>query len=159
MSAYSDLEVVPPVPQGLDKDWPGPAPKETFKLGEREAFQAARDRLDRVLQVTRIVPSYPQQYHTPATYEEGLLAEVAKHSERFTTFDRQHGKLLTKYAKSIVEDAMSEPRRQGRLAEIKTVDRSGRTVTEFVGAKTWLDQFRAPVTVSAIYLDGQPQRL
>ncbi|MGP8439948.1 hypothetical protein ACT2FY_32275 [Paraburkholderia fungorum] len=160
MSSYFDTEIVPPVKTGIDADWLGPMPRESFSVGEKEQFQGVRDRLDRVLQVTRVVPSYPQQHHTPQSYEEGLLAEVAKHSEKFTTFDRQHGPLLRKYAPQIIQDAMNEPHRLGILREIKMVDRSGREISEFVGDKSgWLGQFKGPMLTGPICIDGQPQRV
>lgn len=159
MTSYFDTEIMLPVKTGIDRDWLGPAPKATFKPGEKEAFQAVRDRLDRVLQVTRTVPSFPQHSHTPESYEQDLLAVVAQHSEKFSTFDRQHGLLLRKYAPQIIQDAMREPHRKGELREVVTVDRSGREIREYVGSKSgWLGAFKGPVQVSAIHIDGQPQR-
>lgn len=159
MTSYSDLEIVPPKPQGVDRDFPGPCVKTDYAPGEKAAFDEVRARLDRPLQVCQIAPLQPQERHDPASYEADLLAVVAQHTERFTTFDASHGPLLRKYANQIVADAMHEPARKGELREVVIVDRAGREIREFVGAKkSWLSQFEGPVMTGSICIDGQPQR-
>ncbi|CAE6944127.1 hypothetical protein R75471_05524 [Paraburkholderia domus] len=160
MTSYHDLEIVPPKPQGVDRDFPGPCVKTDYAPGEKAAFQAVRQRLDRPLQVCGIAPLQPQERHDPASYEADLLAVVAQHTERFTTFDASHGPLLRKYANQIVADAMHEPARKGELREVRTTDRSGREITEYVGSKkSWMQHFEGPTMLGTFYVNGQPQRV
>ncbi|KPD18009.1 hypothetical protein ADM96_15625 [Burkholderia sp. ST111] len=45
----------------------------------------------------------------------------------------------------LLQDILAKPRRENRLAEIQTRDRTGRVASEFIGAKSaWMDQFKSP---------------
>jgi hypothetical protein len=55
---------------------------------------------------------------------------------------------------------MHEPVRQGRLAEIKTINGAGQEVVEFVGSmRAWMSAYEGPVLASLVYINGQAQRL
>lgn len=132
-------------------------PKEVFAPGEREAFQAARDRLDRAMQVAGIAPTYPQSHQTPATYERALLNVLAQHTVNYTRSDCLRasdeqvqrmrdgvrdgmGALKTP---GILDEALAEPYRKGIMREVKIVDRTGRESTEFVGPKSiWMNPLK-----------------
>jgi hypothetical protein len=168
---YSDFQevgemiVAKPVPRGVDADYSGPYPRYEFAPGEKEAFQAVRDRLDRALQATGVVPSTPQEGSTPKTYEASLLKALAKHTSgrasrmQFSPQETPDGVITTLNRLDVVADALTEPARQGRLAHIKTTDQSGRTIHEYVGSKSeWMNQLKAPVLISPIFIDQVPQR-
>jgi hypothetical protein len=146
------------VPKGLDADFAGPAPKRDFRPGEAAGFEGIRASLDRVLQVCDIAPSQPQTGHDLKTYTRDLLAEVAKHTVKYSTFASRKGSpdAHLEYAERIIADAMEEPYRKGVLREIKTVDRSGREVFEFVGNKSqWMSRWKGPVQ-QMTHVDGIP---
>jgi len=162
----SDNQPVKYIARGVDADFLGPNPRQTpFAVGEKEAFQAVRDRLDRALQATRVIPSTPQEFQTPEMYEASLLGELAKHSTRLarTEFSKQlppEEVIATCIKHNVVADALTEPVRQNRLAEIVTRDATGREIREYVGAKSsWMNPLKGPVLASPIHIDGEPQRV
>ena len=156
-------------PGSVDADNIGPLPRQTpFAPGEREAFQAARDRLDRAMQVAGIVPNTPQEWQTtPDLYERLLLNVLAKHTESYTKADclSAGAERLQRLrdgvgdVPGIVAEALAEPHRKGVLREVKIVDATGREIREFVGPKrAWMNPLKAPLQVSPIYVDGRPHR-
>ncbi|WP_109481511.1 hypothetical protein [Paraburkholderia sp. C35] len=148
-------------------------PKEVFAPGEREAFQAKRDRLDRAMQVAGICPVFPQSHQTPATYERALLDVLTEHTVNYTRADCLRasdeqlqimrdgvrdgmGRLKTP---GILDEVLAEPHRKGIMKEIKTVDQSGREWTEFVGPKSlWMNPLKGQIQGTCIAVDGKPQR-
>lgn len=145
-----------PVRQGVDRDWPGPSPKESFAVGEREAFNHIRAELDRPLQIAGVAPSQPQQGFTPKTYEHALLRELAGHTQQFSKLKDptspvfKSPALLDKHKGEILAEVMSEPHRQNRLVEVKTTDATGRAIVETVGPKSlWMSRYKAPPLISA----------
>lgn len=150
-------------PGTIEADYIGLNPRQTpFAPGEREQFEAVRQRLDRALQACRVVPSAPQEYQTASTYEASLLTALAKHTARPIEFSRQlpaEEVISTCQRRGVVADALGEPARQGRLAEIRTFDHSGREIREFVGNKRlWMDPLKLPAQVGPICIDDVPQR-
>lgn len=162
--SYEGFRPLPQVPQGIDRDWPGPQPRQEYAAGERERFEAIRAELDRPLQAAQIKPSMPQAGHTPQSYERDLLRELSTHTRQYSALKTstspvlRQPRLLDQYKDEIVAEAMDEPRRRGELRPVVTKDRAGREITEFIGAKVWLDAFRAPVFESPIFVDGKPRR-
>ncbi|MGQ7938874.1 hypothetical protein [Paraburkholderia sp. D1E] len=160
---YSDFKVMPVVLKGIAADSPGPSPRESYGPGERQRFEAIRGHVDRALQATGENVYQPQIGHkSPEAYTKAVLGVLAKHTEqhkRLATWsipDRS----LAEYTQKIVGDALDSPRREGRLAEIVIVDRSGREVREFVGSKkSWMQHFEGPTMLGTIYINGQPQRV
>jgi hypothetical protein len=160
-----EMIVAKPVPRGVDADYPGPYPRYEFLPGEKAEFQAVRDRLDRALQATGVVPSTPQEGSTPKTYEASLLKALAKHTSgrasrmQFSPQETPDGVITTLNRLDVVADALTEPARQGRLAHIKTTDQSGRVVHEYVGSKAqWMSPFKGVVQTGPICIDQVPQR-
>lgn len=147
--------------KGVAADFPGPLAKTAYAPGEVDAFDAVREHLGPALQVASIAPYQPAMGADPLQYQAGLLGALAQHTESFTTWDAEHmdARVFDKYKGRILAEVMQEPHRLGTLAEVKTVDRAGREIHEFVGnMKSWTSQFEGPVMASPIYLDGQPQR-
>jgi hypothetical protein len=146
-----------PVRQGVDRDWPGPQPRQSYAVGEKEAFNRVRSELDRALQISGVAPSQPQEGHRdPRDYERSLLRELAFHTKQYSALKNPTSPvfkapgLLDRYKGEILAEVMTEPHRQNRLAEIKSVDRTGRTIHEYVGPKRlWMSDFRAVPMVSA----------
>lgn len=152
----ADFKAIPPERHGLDADWPGPNPRRSFAPGERQAFEAVRDRLDTVLQITGVRPSFPQEHLTPTAYEGLLLTAVAHatpgsglRADSGVEGLARTGYLARHHGARIVSEAMESPRRQGRLAPVKKIDGSGRQITEYVGsARAWMQPFLAPAQVN-----------
>lgn len=154
------FERLPVVLKGVDADFPGANTRTTYAPGEKEAFDRVRAEFDRVLQVTNVAVTQPQTFHqTPKQYEAALLAAICPHTAEWRAFDHEHGPLLSKYKAKIVEDAMGEPARQGRLAEVKIVDERGLPRSEFIGPmKSWTKAYEAAPAISSIFVNGQAQR-
>ncbi|NPT33448.1 hypothetical protein [Paraburkholderia xenovorans] len=154
-------------PNTIDSDYVGPNPRQSpLSPVERQQFEQVRQRLDRAMQVTGIVPSMPQESQSPQQYEAGLLRALASHAVggRFKSVDMSRSSdqqvIDSCEAHGIVDEVLDAPRREGRLAAIRTTDRTGREITEYVGAKSvWMTPLKAPAFVSPIHLDGQPQRI
>jgi hypothetical protein len=147
--------------KGVAADFPGPLCKTDYAPGEVDAYDAVREHLDSALQVAHIAPYQPAMGADPLQYQAGLLGALAQHTESYTTWDADSmdARVFNKYRDRILGEVMQEPHRLGTLAEVKTVDRAGREIREFVGnMKSWTSQFEGQVMVSPIYLDGQPQR-
>jgi hypothetical protein len=151
----------------IDSDHVGPNPRQTpLSQAERQQFEAIREKLDRALQATGVVPSMPQESQSPQQYEASLLRALAKHTSgraarlEFSPQETPEGTIKTLEKLDVVADAIDAPRREGRLAAIRTTDRTGREITEFTGDKSqWMRSFKAPVLASPIHLDGVPQRV
>lgn len=175
---YDDFVEVPDSPTGylrapviarpntIDSDYVGPNPRQTpLSPAERAQFEQVRQRLDHALQACRVVPSVPQESQSPQQYEASLLRALASHATggRFKSVDMSRSSdqqvIASCEAHGIVDEAIDAPRREGRLAPIRTTDRTGREITEYVGAKrAWMDPLKAPAFISPIVLDGVPQR-
>jgi len=130
------------VRRGIDADWSGPFPRQEFAPGERQEFENIRAALDTPLQVASLEPFQPQVHQQPLDYQIGLLNAVAK-KVRFPMLSEQTpAEEVQRFGPKIVGAVLAQPAREGRLAEIKKVDRTGREYSEFVGAKSaWMNPF------------------
>lgn len=140
------------VKQGYERDPGGLLPKNVDPR-EYHAYQAVRAELDRPLQVVGAIPAWPQQEcRCPDDYRRQLLRDIARHTRDYARVDTKFisdDKLMEMQAK-IVADALAQPGRQGRLAEVKTTDRTGRNVSEFVGDTGWFRGMKGPIFATGI---------
>ena len=165
------FKTIPAEPRGIDADWPGPFPRQSFAPGEREAFEQIRADLDAPMQVVGVRPSYPQQHLDTQAYEGLLLKAIAHATPGSKLQDTPQVESLARigyltsyhHREKIVAEAMASPALAGRLAPIKKIDRTGRKITEFVGSKrAWMAPYTSPAQVnedgSILSVDGQPRR-
>ena len=160
---YASLQNTTPIQQGFERDPSGAMPKQRIDPHEYAAYQAVRAELDRPIQVVGATPTYPQQdtARTPAAYRRQLLGSIAMHTREYQRYQCQYipdDKLQSMQA-AIVADALATPAREGRLAEVKIVDRTGREISEFVGDKAWFRSMKGRVQATGIVIDGIPRRI
>lgn len=143
-AGYMDLPVVR---HKIFSDIPGFAPRD-IPTADGPAFKAIRDEYDYPLQVAGATPLQPQADAVNcASYERQLLGDLAKHTKKFHRLDTStiSDELMERYKPQIIQDAMQAPYRENVMREVKTVDRTGREATEYVGPKSsWMNQFKAP---------------
>lgn len=145
------MDYVTPTRTGIDAD-PRSYDSKAIQEGtpEHRAFNAVRAQYDRVLQATGSTPYYPTaECKTPNDYRRQLLATIAPHTQTYkgTNARAISDEGLAHVEAKIIADAMQEPRRLGVLREIRTKDRSGRDVLEFVGDSGWFRSMKGPVSV------------
>ncbi|WP_434109241.1 hypothetical protein [Paraburkholderia caffeinilytica] len=166
MSGYSHLPVV--ATEATDiwttrKDPCGPAPKGGWTAGERAGYEKVRKSFDRVLQATRETVYVPQEGEDVQLYEARLLNDLRPHTENYQGFINLPGyspASIAKLAPEIVHEAMLEPKREGRLVEIKLRDPYGRPFSEFEGSKaSWMNHFKAVPAGEGVFIDGVRQTI
>jgi hypothetical protein len=144
--------------RGIDADFPFVNPKTSYKPGEKEQFEAIRSDLDVPLQIIRAEPYQPQEGQTPLTYQITLLNELAKANPGRSPMLRADfdARDVQGAFHEVVDPVLDMPRRQGRLAEIKKIDRTGRKYSEFIGSKAaWMSRFKE-IPRLMTHLDGVP---
>jgi hypothetical protein len=147
----------PAVRMGVDRDWPGSQPRQDYRPGEKDLFDAVRSELDVPLQIAGITPSMPQVGHRDAVdYRRGLLRELAgktsTHSALKTSKSPalQRPAVVDQFKNEIVNAVMNLPYAENRLARIDQTDRTGRVISSYVGPKSlWMAPYRAPALISA----------
>ncbi|REE21207.1 hypothetical protein B0G71_4359 [Paraburkholderia sp. BL27I4N3] len=117
----------------------------------RQEFTAIRQRFDKALQVANAHPLMPQKGQTSQQYARMLVEDLLPHASPKTSFlERKRLELtgqssLPLVEKNLIADVLDKPRREGRLADIRTRDQAGRVISTFIGDKNaWLGQFRGP---------------
>jgi hypothetical protein len=140
----------------FDGDIPGSKPRDFSNSADATQFEAVRRELDRPLQVAKIAPEFPQQGQSVRDYKTQLLLDLSNKSSGHRLHDKRMTDWLHYRQDEVIADVMGGPARRGELAPIRTIDRTGRESTEWVGPKSaWMDQHKAPAQLMKT-LNGKP---
>jgi hypothetical protein len=132
-------------------DTPGNAPKQFASHFEQKVFEAIRARADRAVQCLGAPLTYPQMDQDPLDYRLSIVSELCAGTNlRGADVLLRQAANVGDLERIVFDAALKTPEAQGRLAEIKSIDRTGRVTSEFVGAKKqWLKPFLANPQIGA----------
>jgi hypothetical protein len=139
-----------------ERDIARETPKDFANHAERMKFEAIRAHADPVFQATRTAMPFPSDSENTEAYRLRLaccLLPVAKVREGdLARADSNEARANVVFAKAW------EAARRGPLTPIKSIDRTGREITEFVGAKSqWMAPYQKPPMLGRILINDQPQ--
>lgn len=149
------------IPQGIAADPSGANPKQFPGWGSPglEPYKKVRTEFDIALQATGERAYFPQaDVRDVGDYRRQLLTQLTRHTANYQRVDARFigDADLPRMQKQIIADALTEPHRQGRLAEVKVIDRTGREVSEFIGPKSaWMAPLKGRVQATGVRVDGK----
>jgi hypothetical protein len=110
-----------------------------------------------------IAPPEPVEGESMADYRVRAVAGLYTSAENSTLANQQAVEKILRGNESLqnhVIERTAQSAHTGPLTEIPYTDNCGRQCSRFTGRKSdWMNQFKAPVMQSPVYINGVPQRL